>query len=204
MFFVLDLTDRPALRVAVVECEEPATARLPTGSAHQTEPLDDAARRIARDEAGIVEQYLEQLYTFSHCTEEQWYVVVSSIALASHVMAVSSDHPRAQWRDVREVVLGNAIECQVLDYALVRLRAKLGYTTIAFHLMPESFTLSELQRAYEAILDQSLDKRNFRRRMIASGILEPTAAVRRAGSHRPAALYRFRAADDRSVYLTPG
>jgi 8-oxo-dGTP diphosphatase len=91
----------------------------------------------------------------------------------------------------------------VVDYAVVRLRAKLGYTTIAFHLLPETFTLTELQSAYETILDRPLDKRNFRRRMIASGMLEATDAKRRDGSHRPAALYRFRAEHDHAAYLTP-
>ena len=91
----------------------------------------------------------------------------------------------------------------VVDYALMRLRAKLGYTNVAFHLLPEQFTLSELQETYETILARRLDKRNFRRRMIASGILLETEAKRREGSHRPATLYRFRPTDDRESYLTP-
>jgi 8-oxo-dGTP diphosphatase len=91
----------------------------------------------------------------------------------------------------------------VLDYAVVRLRAKLGYTTIAFHLMPESFSLSELQAAYETAIGDHLDKRNFRRRIIASGMLEPTSEKRRDGSHRPAQLYRFRAGHDPATFLTP-
>jgi 8-oxo-dGTP diphosphatase len=91
----------------------------------------------------------------------------------------------------------------VVEYALVRLRAKLGYTNIAFHLLPELFTLSELQETYETILGRVLDKRNFRRRMIASGIVEQTEDKRREGSHRPATLYRFRPLDDRETYLTP-
>jgi 8-oxo-dGTP diphosphatase len=92
---------------------------------------------------------------------------------------------------------------QVLDYAVMRLRAKLGYTTIAFHLLPTTFTLTELQVAYETILGRRLDKRNFRRRMIASGILAATNDKRRDGSHRPAALYQFHAEQDATAYLTP-
>ncbi|MER3486816.1 MAG: NUDIX hydrolase, partial [Chloroflexota bacterium] len=85
---------------------------------------------------------------------------------------------------------------KVIDYALMRLRAKIGYTNIAFHLLKDTFTLTELQKAYETILGRRLDKRNFRRRVIASGILEATPNKRRDGSHRPAALYRFRAEHD--------
>jgi 8-oxo-dGTP diphosphatase len=91
----------------------------------------------------------------------------------------------------------------VLDYALMRLRAKLGYTNIAFHLVPEKFTLPELQRAYESILLHPVDKRNFRRRILASGILTQTDEKRRDGSHRPAALYRFSSQEDHTSYLTP-
>ncbi len=203
VFFALDLVEAPALRVALVNGESTVVARLPSGTAFPLEPLDDAARRIARSETGITEQYLEQLYTISRCVDERWLVIVSSIALAAHSTTFSSQHPHVQWFDVRDVPFVDSIDREVLDYALVRLRAKLGYTTIAFHLLPSTFTMSELQRAYEIILDRPLDKRNFRRRMVASGILEATANVRRAGSHRPAALYRFRSSDDRSDYLTP-
>jgi 8-oxo-dGTP diphosphatase len=95
------------------------------------------------------------------------------------------------------------MDAKIVDYALLRLRAKLGYTTIAFHLLPPTFALSELQGVYEAVLDRALDKRNFRRRIQAAAVLEPTGELRREGSHRPARLYRFRAAHDAGTYLTP-
>jgi 8-oxo-dGTP diphosphatase len=107
------------------------------------------------------------------------------------------------WRGVLGVNLANEADQAVLDYALIRLRAKLGYTNIAFHLLPEMFTLSELQRAYESILLHPVDKRNFRRRILASGILSQTDEKRRDGSHRPAALYRFASREDHTTYLTP-
>ena len=72
-----------------------------------------------------------------------------------------------------------------------RLRAKLEYTTIGFQLLPDEFTLSELQEVYEAILNRRLDKRNFRKKLLATGILEQTLETRKVGQHRPAALYRF-------------
>jgi 8-oxo-dGTP diphosphatase len=92
---------------------------------------------------------------------------------------------------------------KVVDYALFRLRAKLGYTTIAFHLMPQLFTLSELQAVFETILGRSLDKRNFRRRMATLGILAGSRQTRRDGSHRPARLYQFLPDRDPTDYLTP-
>jgi 8-oxo-dGTP diphosphatase len=97
----------------------------------------------------------------------------------------------------------NQVDQMIIDYALFRLRAKLGYTTIAFHLLSPSFSLSELQTVYEAVLDRRVDKRNFRRRIHAAGVLEATGETRREGSHRPARLYRFRAVHDAESYLTP-
>ncbi len=80
---------------------------------------------------------------------------------------------------------------KILNYALERLRGKLEYTTIAFSLLPPQFTLRELQRVYEIILHRKLDKRNFRKKILATGILEDTGAKKMEGTHRPARLYRF-------------
>jgi len=176
--------------------------RLPRGVPAPEEPLDAAARRIIRQTTDLREQYLEQLYTFSIGEPPQWRVVVGYIALicgGQRQLAVAG----ADWHDASALPALSDADRMVVDYALVRLRAKIGYTTIAFHLLPETFSLSELQGAYETILGRRLDKRNFRRRVIASGILAQTDGKRREGSHRPAALYRFRAEHDPATYLTP-
>ena len=80
---------------------------------------------------------------------------------------------------------------RILQYTLDRLRGKLQYTQIAFNLLPEQFTLRELQRVYEIILHRRLDKRNFRKKILSTGILEDTGAKKMEGTHRPARLYRF-------------
>ena len=80
----------------------------------------------------------------------------------------------------------------VIEYALQRLRAKLDYSNVAYSLLPEEFTLSQLQATYEAILGRPLDKRNFRKRVTTLALLEATGRQAGAGRHRPAQLYRFR------------
>jgi len=80
----------------------------------------------------------------------------------------------------------------VIDYALRRLQAKLEYSNVAYSLLPAEFTLSQLQRGYEAILTRPLDKRNFRKRMLSLGIIEATGRTATEGRHRPAQLYAFR------------
>ena len=80
---------------------------------------------------------------------------------------------------------------RVIRQAAERARAKLDYTNIAFGLLPPQFTVRELQTTYEAIAGRSLDRRNFRKRMLTNGVIEPTGERRREGAHRPALLYRF-------------
>ena len=80
---------------------------------------------------------------------------------------------------------------EILTYALRRLRYKLEYTAVGFELLPETFSLSELQKTYEMILGETLDKRNFRRRILQGGIIEATEDYR-SGEGRPARLYRYR------------
>ncbi len=80
---------------------------------------------------------------------------------------------------------------QILRYALTRLRYKLEYTAIGFNLLPEEFTLTQLQAAYEIVLGVKLDKRNFRRKILSAGVIEPAGGYR-CGEGRPACLYRYR------------
>jgi len=166
------------------------------------ESLDLAARRIVRERLGHDGSYLEQLYTFNRFGQSKGDVVVGHIALFRQ----RDDLHEAldvHWTLVKDVRFADELDQQVLGYAQMRLRAKLGYTNIAFHLLPEAFTLTELQQAYEHVLDHPVDKRNFRRRMTGTGVLDHVHRQRRDGSHRPAALYRFAAQDDHAAYLTP-
>jgi 8-oxo-dGTP diphosphatase len=189
------------LYVALQDRSESLT--LPRGLPEPHETLDAAARRTVRAATQLQEQYLEQLYTFSlPGAVETREIVVSYLALICSGSAPDQVEGVA-WTPVPLERTVCDSDSMVVDYALVRLRAKLGYTNIAFYLLPETFTLTELQSAYESILGHRLDKRNFRRRMIASGILTETAKKRREGSHRPATLYRFQSEQDHATYLTP-
>ncbi|HEV2527595.1 MAG TPA: hypothetical protein VGT61_03965 [Thermomicrobiales bacterium] len=179
---------------------------LPRGRPDFGTELDRTASAIARRTTGIAEQYLEQLYTISvdQSSRGSWKLVVAWMALISpRPDGVPALPPGADWVPVTDLPTISRIDRQVIDYALVRLRAKLGYTSIGRYLLTESFTMRELQDVYETILGQPLDKRNFRRRMLATGILTQTDGQRRDGSHRPAALYRFDSEEDQGRYLTP-
>lgn len=189
-------------RLWVALHDQDGASRLPGGTPNPERSLDAEARRLARETTGLREQYLEQLYTLGVPARPFWTVMIGYLGL---IGSASDDAPSVTggWRDIERLPILPAADRMMTDYALVRLRAKLGYTTIAFHLLPPAFTIGELQGAYEVILDRCLDKRNFRRRVVAAGLLESTGEQRRDGSHRPALLYRFRATEDRGAYLTP-
>jgi 8-oxo-dGTP diphosphatase len=196
---VLITVSSSMLLVATSNAAEPhLPARLP----NQGASLDEVAQSQLTQLVGSARGYMEQLYTFSFDDGAQTGIVVSYLALTPGAPELDSEW---SWRPFDEV-RGKASDSDriVLDYAIVRLRAKIGYTTIAFHLMPESFSLSDLQQTYETILGRPLDPRNFRRRVVSSRLLQSENRLRREGSHRPAALYRFAGNHDPASFLTPG
>lgn len=190
-----------SLRIAVVKGDS-SGVRLPRRRPTRGESLDAGASQIIEQKLRLNPRYLEQLYTVSAYESEEWTVVVSFMALIG-ATDVESALPHGEWRPFGDPGISSPIDRSVVDYAVTRLRAKLSYTTIGFHLLPAQFTLGELQSTYEIILGQQLDKRNFRRRMLATDVLDPTHDKRRDGSHRPAVLYTFRPPHDAERFLTP-
>lgn len=176
--------------------------QLPRSAPSRLESIDLQARESLRSHLGVAGQYMEQLYTLTVVEAGVWRIVVSYVALISSPDGLSSP-VAGRWERTADLDQLSAGDALVFEYALFRVRSKLDYTTIGFHLLPEEFTLSELQSAYETVLGRKLDKRNFRRRMSALGILTVTGSTRRDGSHRPARLYRYRPDRDSTDYLTP-
>ena len=173
---------------------------LPGGFVEIDEDLDAAAQRELNEETHVPEVYLEQLYTFGAPDRDPRtrVVTVAYFALLGkdqvdrlHVRG-GSDADEAVWWDVYsppELAFDHA---RILHYAVQRLRWKLEWTALGFLLLPDEFTLSELQKVYETVLNEPLDKRNFRRKMLAADVLEETSNLRE-GDHRPAKLFRFTA-----------
>jgi 8-oxo-dGTP diphosphatase len=120
-------------------------------------------------------------------------IAVTYFALVQHdqVRLRDSEAWHPQWHNAFTLPALAFDNNTVVDYAIRRLRAKLDYTNVAYSLLPRTFTLSELQQVYEAILDRPMDKRNFRRRMLSLGIIKPAGGTRMEGAHRPAQLYTF-------------
>lgn len=166
---------------------------LPGGRLHEGESLAEAASRRLEIETGVKDVFLEQLFTFSDL-DGAGSIAVAYWALVAHGSArlARRDEWQPAWTDAGEpppLVFKND---EVVDYAVGRLRNKLAYSNVTYSLLPEEFSLSQLQRTYEAILSRPLDKRNFRKRILSLGIVEPTGRKGGEGRHRPAQLYRFK------------
>ena len=168
---------------------------LPGGFVNLEESLEEGARRELEEETGVSGVYLEQLYTFGKPDRDPrervitvaYYALVPSDKLE---IRAASDAEGVSWFAVHDLPKLAFDHQEILDKAHERLVAKLEYSTIAFQFMPKEFTLTELQQVYELILRETVDKRNFRKRILSLGLIKETGKERKEGAHRPAKLYR--------------
>ncbi len=169
---------------------------IPGGFVQHDESLEDAAARVLYDETGVRGVHIEQLYTFGRVDRDPRgrMVTVAYFALVPEPLALHAGKGTsdARWQSVYALPEMAFDHAEIVGYALKRLRYKLEYTAVGFRLLPKKFTLSQLQKAYETVLGERLDKRNFRRRILQARILEETGE-RLSGEGRPAKLYRYRA-----------
>lgn len=170
---------------------------LPGGYVHAEEDIDSpaAARRVLSEKLGLVSPYLEQLYTFASATRDPrgWSASISYYALLPYETIAAQKPERLIFLPTDDLPQLPFDHNRIIDTAVKRLRDKSAYSALPCHLLPEFFTLSELQQTYEQILGHKLDKSAFRRKIFDLGFLEASSETRK-GIHRPAQLYRIRPA----------
>jgi len=169
---------------------------LPGGFVHLDETVDHAARRELAEETGLGRVYLEQLYTFGGIDRDPRERVVTVayyalVNLADHRVKAATDAREAAWFAVSDLPALAFDHDAIAAMALERLRSKVRYRPLGFELLPPKFTLTMLQRLYEKVLERELDKRNFRKKVLAMGLLEELDEVEQDVAHRAARLYRF-------------
>ncbi len=170
---------------------------LPGGFVEMGEGLEAAAKRELHEETGVRGVYLEQLYTFGAPKRDPrgrvvtvaYYALVDS---GRHPARASSDAAAVRWFPIDRLPPLAFDHDEIIAAALERLRAKVNYTTAAFELLPEDFTLEDLHRVYTIILGRPLDRRNFRKKILALGILRDTGRLRTGSRSRPGRLYTLK------------
>ena len=177
---------------------------LPGGLIQDEESLDAAAGRILNEETGVADVYLEQLYTFGQPDRDPAGRVVSIAYFALIHAAGIELRTQPKYADVHWWPCANLPPLAydhdaVAAYARQRLEWKLAYTNIVWSLLPRRFALTELQKVYEAVLGRQLDKRNFRKKILSLGLVEPIGETAMRGAHRPAMLYRFTSREPRLI-----
>ena len=191
--------DAAGLQVLLVQRGvEPFRGRwaLPGGFVREGESVDEAARRELREETGLRDVFLEQLFTYGEPNRDPRgrVITVAHYALvraSDHRAKASTDARAAAWYGVRAVPALAFDHQKILDAALARLQGKVRYVPIGFELLPPKFTLSQLQKVYETILERPFDKRNFRKKVIDTGLLVELGEVEQGVHHRAARLYQF-------------
>jgi 8-oxo-dGTP diphosphatase len=169
---------------------------LPGGFVRAEETLEQAAFRELLEETGTKDVYLEQLYTFGdpHRDPRGRVVTVAYYALVPNdksPLLAGTDAAAAGWYPVSALPPLAFDHKKIVEYAVDRLRSKLEYTNVGFQLLTAKFTLSALQALHEAILGKSLDKRNFRRKVLGLGLVKPSKEMQATG-RKPARLFSFR------------
>jgi 8-oxo-dGTP diphosphatase len=175
---------------------------LPGGFVLMDEDIDAAALRELREETSLDKVYLEQLYTYGAVERDPRYRVISVayyalVKLSNHKVKAATDAENVGWfsaSDMPKLAFDHNI---IYEAALDRLRVKVRYEPIGFELLPKKFTLSELQKLYEIILEKTIDKRNFRKKILSMGIVLETDEIQQDVAHRAARLYQF----DEKKYL---
>lgn len=169
---------------------------LPGGFVKPEETLDAAALRELEEETGLRDVYLEQLYTFGEIDRDPRERVISVAYFAlvrreQHLPEADTDAADAAWFELGDLPPLAFDHSEILRAALERLRGKIRWQPVGFELLPSSFTLSQLQSLYEAILGRQVDKRNFRKKLLALNLLVELDEYSLTGSKRPARLHAF-------------
>ena len=191
--------DDEDLKVILIERKLPPFQgqwALPGGFVQMSESLEEAARRELREETGVEQVFLEQLYTFGDVKRDprDRVVTVAYYALVNrvdHKVHASTDANQAVWWSVTNLPPLAFDHQKIFDLALTRLKNKVRYEPIGFELLPRKFTLSQLQKLYETILGIPLDKRNFRKKILRMDLLIELDEMQIDVPHRAARLYQF-------------
>lgn len=201
---VFGLDEQIDLKVLLIQRQIPPFQHqwaLPGGFVQMDESLEEAARRELQEETGVQGIFLEQLYTFGDLGRDPRDRIISVayyalINLIEYPLQAATDAEDAAWYSLGNLPSLAFDHAQILKQAIHRLQGKVRYEPIGFELLPQKFTLTQIQHLYETVLGHSLDKRNFRKKLLKMDLLIPLDERQIGVAHRAARLYQF----DQSKY----
>jgi 8-oxo-dGTP diphosphatase len=169
---------------------------LPGGLVKNEESLEDAVRRELKEEAGMDVSYLEQLYSFGKPDRDPRNRVVSIayyglVRPKDYQISAQTDAEDVAWFNIKKLPRLAFDHKHIVDTAIKRLRGKMAYEPIGFELLDKKFPFSDLEKLYQSLLDRELDRRNFKKKIMAYGFLEELKERIQRGAGRPAKLYQF-------------
>ena len=186
-----------ALQVLLIKREkEPFIGKwaIPGGYVRMSENLEQAAVRILKEKTNVDNVYLEQLYTFGDPLRHPDARVITCVYFAlvryEDVKVMASDD--VAWYPVDKLPALAFDHKEIIDYTRARTRLSLRSCPVAYQLLKEKFTLTEMQRVYELIMGKELDKRNFRKKVLGTEGLIELDEFTKASSKRPARLYQYK------------
>lgn len=204
------------LKVLLLQAKYAGLWALPGGFILKEEHMDDAAKRILKQRTGVDDIYMQQFHVFSEpgrstkkinkqflknagvMLEESWmferFITVGYTALVdfSKVHPVTDTLSSAcEWFDIHSIPEMILDHRNILEKALENLRMQLNYHPLGYNLLPEKFTMPELQKLYETILDRTLDRRNFQRKIVGTGILKRLNETKKGVAHKAPYYYKF-------------
>src|SRR5574344_1847821 len=199
-----------ALQVLLTKrLREPFKGRwaMPGGYVRMSENLVQAAIRILKEKTNVDNVYLEQLSTFGdplrHPTARVITCVYFALVRYEDVKVVSSED--VAWYPIKDLPTLAFDHKKIIEYAITRTRSALASCPVAYQLLKEKFTLTEMQKVYELIIDKKLDKRNFRKKILGTQGLIELNEYSKTSSKRPARLYSFEkvyTGDIRSAFIS--
>ena len=201
------------LKVLLLETKNQEEYYLPGGFLQKTEPIENGANRILKERTGLDDIFLQQFHVFGDPDRskqhfdlykemlpenENWFtnrfLTIGYYALVDFFDVNPSPDQfsvSCNWVDLNQLPRLGLDHAYIINTALATLRVQLNYQPIGYNLMPKLFTMPELQKLYETILDKKLDRRNFQRRMLGYGILNKAEETRKGGAHKAPYLYSF-------------
>lgn len=205
------------MMVLLLQYKNSSSFALPGGFIKKEEDIDDAAKRILEDRTGLKNIYLEQFHTFgsTHRQDDailnfmkstgqkptrnhfllQRFISISYYALVDFTKAIPSKDDLSddcKWVDIRKIPSLIQDHKQIIQTAMEALREDLDKKLVGFNLMPDTFTMNELQGLYETITREKILRTSFQRKMLNLGILEVVDKKMTGGAHKAPYLYRFR------------